>query len=301
MNPLIIGYGEMGHAFEYLLKPVCAPKIWHRHLDNADSTLQQWAGQASHIFFCLPATALAAVSRSLNTPLATDCVCTTIAKGLDDQGRLPITILEQNLSQQSRENNAGFAVIYGPMISEEIIASKPAYAHVAASSKTCQQSILKCFANTALSLQGHNDMIGLSWAAMMKNVYAILFGLADGLELGDNVRGALAVETGKEMQAVLQHVGANPESAWTLGGLGDLITTATSKGSHHHELGLILASLKPGDDRQQLTGEGPHTMRLLKEKALLPLAQFPLAQLVGTLLSNPVQNPRELLLKTLSH
>jgi glycerol-3-phosphate dehydrogenase (NAD(P)+) len=296
MKPLIIGYGEMGHAFAHLLTPAFSPNIWHRHLDDADNKLHDWASEASHIFFCLPATALAVVSSVLNVALPRDCVCASIAKGLDDQGRLPVSILEQNLGDR-----IGFGVIYGPMISEEIVAGKPAYAHVAASSQAHQQAIMQCFTDTALSLQTHDDMVGLSWAAIMKNVYAILFGLADGLQLGDNARGALAVETGREMRAILLHVGADPESAWTLGGLGDLITTATSAGSHHHELGLTLATMDPDNDRQLLKGEGPHSIRLLAKKQLLPLKQFPLAQLVGLLLSNKVPNPRDLLLNALSH
>ena len=295
MKPLIIGYGEMGHAFAHLLTPAYRPNVWHRHLDDADKKLHDWASQASHIFFCLPATGLAVVSSTLNAALPEDCVCASIAKGLDDQGHLPVTILEQNLGDR-----IGFGVIYGPMISEEIVVGKPAYAHVAASTQTHQQAIMQCFADTALSLQAHDDMVGLSWAAIMKNVYAILFGLADGLGLGDNARGALAVETSREMQAILQHMGADPESAWTLGGLGDLITTATSAGSHHHELGLTLATMNPGNDRQQLKGEGPHSIRLLAEKQLLPLERFPLAQLVAQLLSNNAADARDLLLKALA-
>lgn len=292
MKALIIGYGEMGHAFEHLLAPSVSPEIWYRHLDDADACLEKWAADATHVFFCLPATGLAIMSERIAAMLQPGCVCTCIAKGLDDQGRLPMNILQDNLA-----GVAGYGVIYGPMISEEIVDNKPAYAHVAASSSKHQQAIMQCFRGTGLVLQPHDDMIGLSWAAIMKNVYALLFGLADGLELGDNIRGALAVATTTEMQAILAFKEGKPGSAWSLGGLGDLITTATSSGSHHHDLGMALAL---GAERPQtLAGEGPHTISLIRQKQLLPLEKFPLARLVSELLADASKNPRDLLLAAL--
>lgn len=292
MKPLIIGYGEMGHAFEYLLAPVSSPAIWYRHIDDADDCLTKWSVEATHIFFCLPATALAVMSERIAALLQPGCVCTCIAKGLDDQGRLPMSVLEDNLA-----GAAGYGVIYGPMISEEIVTDKPAYAHVAANKPQYRQAILQCFSETALVLQPHDDMTGLSWAAIMKNVYAMLFGLADGLELGDNIRGALTVAAVKEMQDILLLKHGMAESAWSLGGLGDLITTATSSGSHHHDLGMALAL---GAERPQaLGGEGPHSVKLIQQKKLLPLDKFPLAQLVADILGDASKDPRALLLSAL--
>ncbi|MDH5632797.1 MAG: hypothetical protein OEZ10_07355 [Gammaproteobacteria bacterium] len=277
-NILIIGYGEMGHAFEFLLGLHASLHIWHRHLDNADAQLRSWSRAASHIYFCLPATALARVSKLVEPDPVNNPVCAAIAKGLDDEGRMPVEILASRFSRR-----AGYGVIYGPMIAEEIVAGKPGFAHVAADNHDHARAIMRCFRHTALTLQPHDDMIGLSWSAIMKNVYAILFGLADGLGLGDNSRGALLVKTMAELKQVLQSVDAAPDSAWSLGGLGDLVTTATSAGSHHHELGLMLAR----GDTTALTGEGPHTIRLLAEKQLIDLAQFPLAQCVESILANP--------------
>ncbi len=82
---------------------------------------------------------------------------------------------------------------------------------------------------------------------MLKNVYAILFGVADGLELGDNMRGYLATAAMHELERIVAGLGGSAGAAHRLAGLGDLITTATSKGSHHHELGRRLARGDTGE------------------------------------------------------
>ncbi len=99
------------------------------------------------------------------------------------------------------------------------------------------------------------------------------------------------------MQTIMKLKGGKAESAWSLGGLGDLITTATSAGSHHHDLGVVLAL---GPERpQELAGEGPHSIKLIRQKGLLPLEQLPLAQLVADILADAGMDTRQGLLASL--
>ena len=64
----------------------------------------------------------------------------------------------------------------------------------------------------------------------------MLFGISDELELGDNMRGFLAAAVLRELDVIVRQMGGKPGTASSLAGLGDLITTATSESSHHHEL-----------------------------------------------------------------
>lgn len=85
------------------------------------------------------------------------------------------------------------------------------------------------FAGTPLYLEHSTDIEGLSWSAVLKNVYAILFGVADELGLGDNMRGYLAVACAAELGQIVSHLGGSAKTALRLTGLGDLVTTATSR------------------------------------------------------------------------
>jgi glycerol-3-phosphate dehydrogenase (NAD(P)+) len=146
------------------------------------------------------------------------------------------------------------------------------------------QRIAPLFRGTSLVVEHTQDRLGIAWAAVLKNVYAMLFGVADELGLGDNTRGFLTVAAMRELQALLRRLGALSTAPYQLAGLGDLITTATSAGSHHHELGRRLARGERG-----LAGEGVHTLAMLERYRSFDTADCPLLQVMAEGLREPEQ------------
>jgi glycerol-3-phosphate dehydrogenase (NAD(P)+) len=180
------------------------------------------------------------------------------------------------------------------MIAEEIRAGRPAFAQLAMSAPDALARVQQLFAGTALALEPSNDMRGMGWASVLKNVYAMLIGVADELQLGDNVRGYLVVAALREMQGIVAAQGGQAATAQQLAGLGDLVTTATSAGSHHHALGQQLAR-----GATKLSGEGIHTLAMLRKFGLLKGIDCPLVQLAQQLVDQPNQ-ARALLQRMLS-
>lgn len=273
-RPLILGYGEMGRAMELLLRDR-DPRIWQRR-DGPDA-LAARLQSAEFVLFCVPATAVAELAARIRPLLPPTALAVTIAKGLDDHGRTPVEVLDQALG------HGRFAALYGPMISEEIRAGKPAFAQCGASDPQTRARLSALFAGSALRLAPTADLTGLAWSAILKNVYALAFGMSDELGLGDNVRGFLAVAAAHEIDAIVRQQGGQPATAFHLAGLGDLITTATSKGSHHHELGRRLAR----GETAALEGEGVHTLKTVRRHRLFDPRLHPLFELTGRLLDEP--------------
>ncbi len=276
---LILGHGEMGQAMEFLLAPHQSLRIWQRRppAGEAPLNLETVVAESDVILFCLPATAHAAVAGLIAPHLRGATLCLTIAKGLDEHARLPATVLAETVG------SARIAVLYGPMISEEIRAGKPAFAECGASQPATYDRIAALYHGTALRLEPARDITGLSWSAILKNVYAMAFGMADELNLGDNTRGFLAVTALHELSAIVLHLGGESATPYRLAGLGDLITTATSAGSHHHELGRLI--VRGAHDR--LSGEGVHSVGVLRSAGRFSAASFPLFQLIDACLRKP--------------
>jgi glycerol-3-phosphate dehydrogenase (NAD(P)+) len=277
---LIVGYGEMGHAMEYLLGAQHRLSFWNRSPmeGHACVQLERCAGEVDYIIYCIPVSPLAGLAGRILPQLAPHAVSLSIAKGLDDSGR-PAAQIFRDVYADSR----GYAVLYGPMISEEIRAGRHAFAQVGTSDPALFDGIAALFAPTGLALQYSTDMIGISWSSVLKNVYAMLFGAADELRLGDNVRGFLAVTALHEMQSIVVRLGGQAGTPCQLAGLGDLVTTATSAGSHHHQLGRELAR----GDRRVLQGEGIHTLSMVRQFGLLALDDCPLFRLVLEIVHTP--------------
>jgi len=278
---LILGYGEMGHAMEFLLAPLHALRIWQRRPPAGDTpvNLDAVVPESDVILFCLPAMAHAEISARIARHVRKDTLCLTIAKGLDERGRLPFEVLADAIQAER------VVVLYGPMISEEIRAGKPAFAECGVSQPDSYEHIAALFRSTALSLEPSPDIVGLSWSAILKNVYAMAFGMADELNLGDNTRGFLAVTALHELSAIVQHLGGERTTPYRLAGLGDLITTATSAGSHHHELGRLIAR----GARDQLGGEGIHTLAVLRGASRFSTSSFPMFHTIDNCLREPGQ------------
>ena len=281
---LILGHGEMGQAMEFLLAPQQALRTWKRRppAGVAPVNLEAVVPESDVILFCLPATAHAAVAAQIAPPLRGDTLCLTIAKGLDERGRLPSAVLTEAVG------SARVAVLYGPMISEEIRAGKPAFAECGTADPAAYERIAALYRDTALCLEPSRDITGLSWSAILKNVYAMAFGMADELNLGDNTRGFLAVTALHELSAIVQQLGGASATPYRLAGLGDLITTVTSAGSHHHELGRLIVRNLPA----ALKGEGVHSLAMIEQFRPLDNTGFPLLRLIATCVREPETAPQ---------
>jgi glycerol-3-phosphate dehydrogenase (NAD(P)+) len=276
---LILGHGEMGRTMEYLLRQNHWLTLWERHPKPGTTpvALDAVAAEQDFILFCLPANPHFELATRLQPHLQPECLCLSVAKGLDEHGRTAAQALSEAIGSAS-----AFGVLYGPMISEEIRDGRPAFAQAGTEKVETYRRVRELFAGTSLYLEHTTDIAGISWSAVLKNVYAILFGVADEMEMGDNTRGYLAVAAVAELESIVTGLGGVPETPRRLAGLGDLITTATSAGSHHHEVGRRLAR-----GQEALTGEGVHTLEMVNTHGLFDARGFPLFDLIGRMLAEP--------------
>ncbi|HLQ27350.1 MAG TPA: NAD(P)-binding domain-containing protein [Acidiferrobacterales bacterium] len=285
---LILGYGEMGHAMTHLLHHRHEVCIWQRRPQDGSPPIElaHTAPHSDFIIFCVPAQPHFDLAMRLRPVLSRDTICISIAKGLDDVGRPVARIFQQVFADQ-----IPFGLLHGPMIAEEILTDKPAFAQLGVSDAEVFARTARLFAGTLLFIEYTADRLGISWAAALKNVYAMLFGIADELALGDNLRGYLAVAAMREMDQIITALAKQSGAACQLAGLGDLLTTATSADSHHHELGRRIARGAEGE----LQGEGIHTLHMVEKFSLFPAIQYPLYHFMQSSLRDPVSLREKLL------
>lgn len=278
---LVLGYGEMGHAMEFLLANHHTLFIWDKFpaAGFQSVVLEDCVPIADIILFCLPVNPHRDVVEQIKPLLGEQSLCLSIAKGLDENGQTAAQIFEQVLGDQP------YALLYGPMISEEIRAGRYAFGQVGCKNDATYQRVSALFSPTKLFTESTKDIAGISWSVILKNVYAMVFGMADELQLGDNMRGFLMVAALHELEQIVIQMGGKPASPFHLAGLGDLVTTATSENSHHHELGRRLAR----GETENITGEGVHTLQMVEKHQLLNLELFPLFRLIQQIIKQPEQ------------
>ena len=278
---LILGYGEMGHAMEVLLRVRHELFIWDKYPPSGFESvvLDQVLPLSDFILFCLPVNPHREVLNRIKDNLKPHSLCLSIAKGLDETGASAAQIFEEILPPER------YALLYGPMISEEIRQGSSAFAQLGCNDSEVFKKIRDLYQGSRLYLKQSSDITGISWSVILKNVYAIAFGMADELGLGKNTRGYLAVAGLNELDTIVRMMGGKETGSFNLAGLGDLITTATSIDSHHHELGQKLAR----GETNNINGEGIHTLQMIKKHALFDTSTLPLMQFIESVVDNPEQ------------
>jgi glycerol-3-phosphate dehydrogenase (NAD(P)+) len=114
------------------------------------------------------------------------------------------------------------------------------------------------------------DVYGVELAGALKNIYAIVAGLASALEMGENAKAMLITRGLAEMSRFAVSLGANPMTFMGLAGVGDLIVTCTSPKSRNYRVGYAVGQGQNLDDAVAELGqvaEGIYTLKLVKEKA----------------------------------
>ncbi len=277
---LILGYGEMGHAMEHLLSARHDVRIWDMGtvVKGSHSTLEDEVSEARVILFCLPVNPHQEIAGRIAPHLARSSLCLTIAKGLDESGQTAARIFSEAFGDRHH-----YGVVYGPLISEEIRMGQYAFADVVLSDTADFETIQSLFLGSTLICQQASDMHGRNWSVILKNVYAIMFGVSDELNLGNNMRGHLMVTTIAELSGIVQSFGGQARTPYSYAGLGDLLTTATSEDSHHHALGRQLVR----GEWSNISGEGVHTLHMVEKYHLFEWHAYPLFSLAHDIVTAP--------------
>ena len=99
-----------------------------------------------------------------------------------------------------------FAVL-GPCHAEEVAAEKLSYLTFSGVDVPTTEKIAALFKTNYINTVINNDILGVQYAAVLKNIYALGAGIAHGLEYGDNFLSVYIANAADEMAGFLRKVG----------------------------------------------------------------------------------------------
>lgn len=227
--------------------------------------LQMAVAHSDLIFVSIPSHSFRAVSRLIKPYLQANAIVISTAKGIEPEG---FTFMSQILEQELPEHAIG--VLSGPNFAKEIIQNKQTGTVIASE----DERVIRCVQNTLGSetfrVYANHDRYGVELGGALKNIYAIICGMAAALGAGQNTQAMLLTRSLAEMGRIASILGADPMTFLGLAGVGDLILTCTSNLSRNYRVGYALGQGKPLDEVVNGLGqvaEGVNTLRQVKHKA----------------------------------
>ena len=133
------------------------------------------------------------------------------------------------------------ACLGGPSHAEEVALERLSYLTVGCCDEEKAQAFTDILVNDYIKTKTSLDVVGIEYASVLKNVYAIASGICSGLKFGDNFQSVLISNAVQEMSRFLTAVHPIERCVYDSVYLGDLLVTAYSNFSRNRTFGTMIA------------------------------------------------------------
>jgi glycerol-3-phosphate dehydrogenase (NAD(P)+) len=160
------------------------------------------------------------------------------------------------------------AVLGGACHAEEIAMERLSYLTIACLDQQKAACIANIFNTPYLKCSCSQDVIGIEYASVLKNVYAIVAGIYHGMKYGDNFRAVFLTNAIKEMQCFLDAVHKVERDITDSAYLGELLVTSYSRYSRNRTFGTMIGkgySLKTTQLEMEMIAEGYYGTKCICE------------------------------------
>lgn len=231
------------------------------------------------VILCTPSAYLKDYLEDLTEPLADKVVFSAI------KGIIPgdyVTILEY-LRNRYGVPMGQLGLISGPTHAEEVSRGRLSYLTAAGGSDENNKTFAGMLANKNLIINTSTDLLGIEYAAILKNIYAIAAGIASGLGYGDNFLAVLISRCVQEMKHFLMEAFPCERNITERAYLGDLLVTCYSQFSRNRRFGSLIGrgfTVKSAMNEMTMIAEGYFAANCIKKVNVGKGIEMPVADMV---------------------
>ncbi|MBO5827675.1 MAG: glycerol-3-phosphate dehydrogenase [Paludibacteraceae bacterium] len=216
------------------------------------------------LIFVTPSPFLKQHLKKLRVPLKNKLIVSAI-KGIVPDDNLVVSEYFHKEYDVRLEN---LMVISGPSHAEEVAMDRLSYLTIGGFSRENSKMLADMLRCNYVKTSVVDDVFGLEYASVLKNVYAIAAGICHGLKYGDNFQAVLVSNAIQEMNRFLNIVNEKQRNINESAYLGDLLVTAYSKFSRNRTFGTMIGkgySVKTAQLEMEMIAEGYYGTKCIYE------------------------------------
>ena len=213
------------------------------------------------IVSAVPSQSLREVMSRLREQIDNEVGVVNLAKGIENG---TLKRMSEVIIDELGTTHKSIATLSGPSHAEEVVLDMPTTVVAAGDDNDFVCRVQEVFSSRFFRVYHSDDLTGVELGGSLKNIIAIGAGIADGLGMGDNTRGAIITRGLAEITRLGVALGARAETFAGLSGIGDLVTTCTSRHSRNRFVGERIGQgkkLKEILAEMNMVAEGVETTR----------------------------------------
>ena len=222
---------------------------------HVNSNINEVAENADVIILVVPSEFINSELHKIKVDISNKVVISGI-KGIVPESGL---LVGEHMIKNFQIKNENFLVIAGPCHAEEVALERLSYLTIACAKKALAKNVCLDFNNDYIKTKVSDDVIGIEYASMLKNIYAIAAGIAHGLGYGDNFQSILMSNAIREISRFIKKRHKIKRNINNSAYLGDLLVTGYSVFSRNRMFGNMIGkgyTVKAAQMEMKMIAEG---------------------------------------------
>src|SRR5690606_9720049 len=240
------------------------------HLDQLklSNDINDMAEYADVLIFVIPSAFMHSELEKLTADISNKIIVSAVKGIIPESGLL----VGEHFHEFYKVPYDNIAVIAGPCHAEEVALERLSYLTISCADAKKAKAIANSLSSDYIKTTISDDIIGVEYAVMLKNIYAIAAGIAHGLGYGDNFQSVLMSNSIREMKRFIKKMHKMKRNINNSAYLGDLLVTGYSLFSRNRMFGNMIGkgyTVKSAMVEMSMVAEGYYATKsayLLNEK-----------------------------------
>ncbi|MCC9135378.1 NAD(P)H-dependent glycerol-3-phosphate dehydrogenase [Pontibacter silvestris] len=257
------------------------------------SDIQAVVAAADWVILAVPAAFVQLALADLQEDALKGKVVVSAVKGMIPGENLLIT---DYMEKKYHVPNTHQLIIAGPCHAEEVALEKQSYLSIGSHSLDTAERFCELLRNRYVKANPLDDLDGIEYCAVMKNIIALACGIARGLNFGDNFQAVLVSNAMPEIERFLDAIMPLHRNLSGSAYLGDLLVTAYSQFSRNRTFGNMIGrgyTVKSAQIEMDMVAEGYYAVQSIYDLNKKLKVDMPITNAVYLILYERISPPVE--------